>query len=117
MVKTMKHELKIQTSKSVYLPYTIRKNNEKNNLKTVQWTINYEKDKVNINFLKKKHGYNANAMYRNIYGYSTVKVPNIILEHFNIKAGDNIVLDIEEDEITVTSKKKTRIKDISGILD
>lgn len=114
----MKYQLKIQKSKSIHLPYQIRKINEKNNLNTIKWTIDDKKDRITIDFRnRKKQSYNKNIIYRNVYSYSTVKVPSKIFEHFNIKVGDRIVLSIEEKEIIVTSKKKSRLVDISGIID
>lgn len=118
----MKYKIKIQSNRSFNLPRVIKDEIKSKGFDKAEWIIDNNNKIVKLNFLKDietpldKTEDDIMKFYRNIYRFSMIKIPNIIYNYLNCEIFDNIILDIDENDVVVTSSKKERISELSALI-
>ncbi|RAP44229.1 MAG: hypothetical protein BZ136_09030 [Methanosphaera sp. rholeuAM74] len=119
----MKIIKKIQKNLSFILPKELTDRVEKNNLDTIEWIIDYNRDIVKIKLVKKirktpydKHANDVTTFGRNIYTQYMVNIPNQVCEFLECGKLDDILIIIEEDDVTVEPFKKAGLDALSALI-
>ena len=124
-VKIIMHfKTRIQSTNAIKLPKYLKDINKKNNFTKVKWIVNKKDNTTKIQFthdqplLPKEEIEKDDEIifYRNVYHYSMIRIPVIVLKSLNCKIFDKIIMTIGKEYIQISAKEKIRINDLAGII-
>ena len=121
----MHFKTRIQSTNAINLPKYLIDINKKNNFTKVKWILNKKDNTTKIQFTKKQpllpnqhiEKDDEIIFYRNVYHYSMIRIPVIVLKTLNCKEFDNIIMTVGQEYIQISSQEKIRINDLAGIIE